>query len=59
MVRTAEPLPTVMREDIRRLFTAAAGATGIVGLVTFDGRAGGFVEVQAEYLLRGSGAIIA
>ena len=55
VVRTAEPLPTVMREDIRRLFTAAAGATGIVGLVTFDGRAGGFVEVQAEYLLRGSG----
>ena len=59
VVRTAEPLPAVMREDIRRLFAAAAGATGIVGLVVFDARANGFVEVQAEYLLRGSGAIIA
>lgn len=59
VVRTAEPLPAVMREDIRRLFTKAADATGIVGLVAFDARTNGFVEVQAEYLLRGSGAIIA
>ena len=59
VVRTSEPLPATMREDIRRLFSAAAGATGIVGLVTFDARANGFVEVQAECLLRGSGAIVA
>lgn len=59
VVRTAEPLPAVMREDIRRLFAAATGATGIGGLVAFDARTNGFVEVQAEYLLRGSGAVIA
>ncbi|MCC7015723.1 MAG: hypothetical protein IT564_00770 [Rhodospirillales bacterium] len=59
VVRTAEPLPAVMREDIRRLFTAATGATGIGGLVAFDARTNGFVEVQAEYLLRGSGDVIA
>jgi hypothetical protein len=59
VVRTAEPLPAVMREDIRRLFAAASGATGMGGMVTFDARANGFVEVQAEYLLRGSGAVIA
>lgn len=59
VVRTADALPATMREDIRRLFAAAAGTTGIVGVVSFDARANGFVEVQAEYLLRGSGAIIA
>jgi hypothetical protein len=48
-----------MREDIRRLFAGATGATGIGGLVTFDSRVNGFVEVQAEHLLRGSGAVIA
>jgi len=59
VVRTAEPLPAEMREDIRRLFAAATGATGIAGLVAFDARKGGFVEVQAAHLLRGSGAVIA
>lgn len=59
VMRTAEPLPATMREDIRRLFAAATGATGIVGIVTFNAREDGFVEVQAEHLLRGSGEVIA
>lgn len=59
VMRTAQPLPAAMREDIRRLFTAATGATGIGGMLSFDAREGGFVEVQAEHLLRGSGAVIA
>lgn len=59
VVRTAEPLPAVMREDIRRLFTQAADATGIAGMLAFDARANGFVEVQTERLFSGGGAIVA
>jgi hypothetical protein len=59
VVRTAEPLLPEMREDIRRLFTAATQATGIAGLVAFDSRPDGFVEVPAAHFLRGSGAVIA
>jgi hypothetical protein len=59
VVRTVEPLPSAMREDIRRLFAQATGATGIGGLVGFEARANGFVEVSATHLVRGPGAIIA
>jgi hypothetical protein len=59
VVRTVEPLPSAMREDIRRLFAQATWATGIGGLVGFEARANGFVEVSATHLVRGPGAIIA
>ena len=59
MVRTATPLPDAMRDDIRRLFSRASEATGINGLLAFEARENGFVEVRTESPPRDGGGVIA
>lgn len=53
IVRTNEPLPHAMREDIRRLFAEANAATGIGGSVAFQAAPAGFVEIPAESVVQG------
>lgn len=45
VLRTDEPLPAHMREDIRRLFTDALDVTGLEGSVGFQAAPGKFVNV--------------
>ncbi len=59
MVRTATPLPAAMRDEIRRLFTQAGEATGINGLLAFEARENGFIEIKIDGLSRGDGGVIA
>ncbi len=45
IVRSPSPLTPAMREDIRRIFSAAGEATGIKGGVTFQATPANFVDV--------------
>lgn len=45
VLRTDEPLPPRMREDIRRLFTDALDVTGLEGSVGFQAAPGKFVNI--------------
>ena len=45
IVRSAEPLPGRMRDDIRGIFRDAVGLTGLDGGVTFQARPPNFVDV--------------
>lgn len=45
VLRTDEPLPARMREDIRRLFTDALDVTGLEGSVGFQAAPGKFVNI--------------
>lgn len=58
IVRTNDPLPQAMREDIRRLFAEANAATGIGGSVAFQAAPAGFVEIPAESVVQGHVGLI-
>jgi hypothetical protein len=58
IVRTSEPLPQPMREDIHRLFAEANAATGIGGSIAFQAAPAGFVEIPAESVVQGHVGLI-
>jgi len=59
IVRTNEPLPQSMREDIHRLFSEANATTGIGGSIAFQAAPSGFVEIPAESVMQGHVGLIA
>jgi hypothetical protein len=58
IVRTREPLPQLMREDIHRLFAEANATTGIGGSIAFQAAPTGFVEIPAESVVQGHVGLI-
>jgi hypothetical protein len=59
IVRTAEPLPAAVREEIRRLFAATNAETNVGGSVSFQSSPAGFVEIPVERLIQGHVGLIA